>query len=221
MPFSANAQTAQYVEPHGENIINVLAYAFTFWDTSVRRELGGMLKKWLERFGLKDVSAGLDNVQQGVLRATYRDLETMLDLCMGSYGCKQLAAMIAQLVVSPKGSVIMIEEPEISLHPNLQALLPLLFADVIKKHEKQVIVTTHSSILTLALSDAVMGNEEYSDVENLSVEDIALYHVIRDKEGYTKVEPLELTEEGYPKSGVPSFVEVEKKLFSKLLERVG
>jgi predicted ATPase len=113
----------------------------------------------------------------------------------------------------------MVEEPEISLHAKSQMLIPLLFADLIKKHNKQILATTHSSIIMLALSDAVLGSEEFPDVPKLKVDDIAVYHVERDKDGFTKVEPIKLTKEGYPVE-IPSFVEVEAKLYEKILSRL-
>jgi len=57
---------------------------------------------------------------------------------------------------------------------------------VIKKHDKQVIITMHSNILILALSDAVMRSEEYPDVPRLNDDDIALYHVPEGRMGAPK-----------------------------------
>jgi len=77
------------------------------------------------------------------------------------------------------------------------------------------VVTTHSSIIPLALSDAVCGSEDYPEVPKLSPDDIALYHVVRDEEGFTKTHRIKLTEEGYPEGGIPSFFRVEAKLYDR------
>ena len=218
VPLDAEVKIASDVSPFGRGILQALAHAFIYYDPKVRHELSSMLASWAERFGVRDLTAGVD--KDGRVRATFEDLKARIDLAMGSHGQRQLLTLLTQLIVAPPHSLVMIEEPEISLHPKAQALLPLLFADVIRKHEKQVIVTTHSSILVLALSDAVMGSDEYPSVPKLSVDDIAVYHVIRDEEGYTRVEPLELTKEGFVKGGIPSFVDVEAKLYGKILSRL-
>ena len=202
------AATTQNVGYRGEDTLKGLAYAYLNADPDVKRELSSLVSSWAEKFGIHDLNAGLLEEE---LRAMYKDIAT-LDLALGSYGHRQLIAFLTQLIVAPRGSIIMIEEPEISLHPENQVLLPLLFADIIKRHDKQVIVTTHSSVLTLAVSDAV---SEYG----LKAEDVAIYHVTRDKNNFTKVEEVELTEEGYPRH-IPSFARVEAELVDKMSERL-
>ena len=39
-------------------------------------------------------------------------------------------------------------------------------------------------------------------------------------DGSTKVERIELSEEGLPVGGVPSFMEVERRLFMRLISRL-
>ena len=191
----------------GEDTLKGLAYAYLNANPDVKNELSSLVSDWAEKFGIHDLNAGLLEEE---LRAMYKDIVT-LDLALGSYGHRQLVTFLTQLIVAPKGSIIMIEEPEISLHPENQMLLPLLFADIIKRHDKQVIVTTHSSVLTLAVSDAIS--------DGLKVEDVAIYHVTRDENNLTKVEEVELTKEGYPKH-IPSFARVEAELFDKMSERL-
>jgi len=214
----ASEGVKQDVGSQGRCTVEAATYIYATRDMSVRAELQAMASFWFDKFGLKDFGAGVEGDR---FKAGYKDLiGCNLPLAFGSYGHRQLATLIVQLTVSPRQSVIMVEEPEISLHPEAQALLPLLFADVIKKHGKQIIATTHSSILILALSDAVMGAEGYENVPRLNVEDIAVYEVRRGKDGATVIEPIELTKEGYPKGGIPSFVRVEKKLYERMLSRL-
>ncbi len=49
------------------------------------------------------------------------------------HGSRQVLAMITQLFLSKPGSIIMIEEPELSLHPDVQLLLPEVFADAVRE----------------------------------------------------------------------------------------
>ncbi|MCD6340903.1 MAG: AAA family ATPase, partial [Desulfurococcales archaeon] len=218
IPLKDSAGVAERLGTRGEGVLRALARALLYYDPRVSEELKEMIISWAERFGITKLNAGLD--KEGKIRATFEDLNTYIDIAMGSHGQKQLLIMLIQLVIAPHNSIIAIEEPEISLHPNAQALLPLLFADVIKRHNKQILVTTHSSILALALSDAIMGSDEYPNIPRLSTDEVAVYHVVRDEKGYTKVEPLKLTKEGYIEGGIPSFVDVETKLYKRMLTRL-
>jgi len=112
--------------PHGENLLNTAAYALAHHDLSIRMKLGEGIRRWSERSGLKNFCAG---PERNVIRASFKDLDAVLDLAMGSFGSRQVATMITQLIVTPRRSVVMVEEPELCLHPEAQTLLPLLFAD--------------------------------------------------------------------------------------------
>ncbi len=208
IPLDSTARTEKFVGS-GENVLNVLAQIYAGADLSVREELGELMSKWADKFGLHKLVAGLE---KNFIRARYRDLG-QLDLALSSYGQRQLVTFLAQLIVSPKGSFIMIEEPEMSLHPEAQMELPILFGEIIKKHGKRITITTHSSIIPLALSDAIIEGL-------LKPDEVAIYHVERDEKGYSRIKRIELTEEGYPKGGIPSFAKVEAELYEKMMERL-
>ena len=208
IPLSSNARTEKFVGS-GENVLNVLAQIYSGADLSVREELEELMSKWADKFGLHKLVAGLE---ENVIRARYRDLGR-LDLALSSYGQRQLVTFLAQLIASPKGSFIMIEEPEMSLHPEAQMELPVLFGEIIKKHGKRIVITTHSSIIPLALSDAIIEGL-------LKPDEVAIYHVERNEKGYSGIKRIELTEEGYPKGGIPSFAKVEAELYEKMMQRL-
>jgi len=98
----------------------------------------------------------------------------------------------------------MIEEPEISLHPEHQVLLHELFSEVISQG-KQIICSTHSPFFVLALSKIVKK-------KLLPLNKIAVYHVKKEKNG-TYIETLKLNKHGFIVSGISSFMKVEEDLF--------
>lgn len=116
----------------------------------------------------------------------------------------------------------MIEEPEMSMHPGYQTRLSFLFAHALKKGH-QMIVTTHSSYLVLALGIAIQGEkltpEKYGVPEEreikLEQKDVLVYQIERDKEG-VKLERLEFGEDNFIKTGIPTFVDVERELFERI-----
>jgi len=52
----------------------------------------------------------------------------------------------------------------------------------------------------------------------LSVDDVIVYHVMRNKKGYTEVEKLEIDENGL-KEGIPSFINVEREILERFIDK--
>ncbi|MBI4236184.1 MAG: AAA family ATPase [Chloroflexi bacterium] len=141
-------------------------------------------------------------------------LKTHLDLALASSGQRQAFAVLVQVAGAPQGGRILIEEPEISLHPKAQVEMTRFLAEhaAHAAKGKQIIATTHSPFMLLAL--------QYPVEEGLIKPDqIAVYEVERDKKtGATKAQPLPMTKDGYLKNWVPSFSRVEKKLLRDWLK---
>lgn len=196
-----------WVGIRGENLVPILSLA-------LRREYKERMErivKWAKEFGLVDVSgawAGDNKLDSG-----YADphLNVILNSALAGYGSRQVLCIITQLFWSEPGSIIMIEEPEISLHPNAQAKLPGLFAEAIQDG-RQIIITTHSEFILLALSRPIRSGQ-------MKPSDIAIYHVDKGPEG-TTAKLLEVTHNGYVKGWVPTFAEIERELFKEWLETV-
>lgn len=169
------------------------------------------INKWASKFGLSKFSAGWKGGE--ILGSDYVDdkLNAVLDLAMASHGSKQILSVITQLFWSDPGSIIMIEEPEISLHPDSQAHLAELFAESILDG-KQILITTHSEFLPLTLSIPIQKGL-------LKTDDIAIYHVNKGQKG-TSIKRLELTSKGYVKGWIPSFAELEGRLLKEWMETV-
>jgi predicted ATPase len=88
-----------------------------------------------------------------------------------------------------RNSTLLIEQPEIHIHPRLQAELGSLLADCIKPpFENQFIIETHSEHLMLRLQKLIRKGE-------LKPEDISVIYVDRGAEG-SKCLHLRLDEEG-------------------------
>ena len=104
------------------------------------------------------------------------------------FGISQLLPFIVQSLV-PEKQIISIEQPEVHVHPKLQADLGELLAAAIKEpHQKRFIVETHSEHLILRLQHLVYKGE-------VKPEDVSVIYVSRGPEG-AKAERLRLDEEG-------------------------
>ncbi|MHC1610154.1 MAG: AAA family ATPase [Candidatus Methanospirareceae archaeon] len=85
---------------------------------------------------------------QGVIFMEDLSLKTATRGSLTSYGYSKVAQLIAPLVLSPEGSTLCIEDPEIHLHPGAQAVLMDLIIKSMKRGDRQAIITTHSEAST-------------------------------------------------------------------------
>jgi len=192
---------------YGEHLLLVLAKIF---GQRLHRTIENKITKWGRRFGVDDLNAGYLGDNSAGSDYLDNELEAVLNLALASSGSKQILTVITQLFWAPEGSLLMIEEPEISLHPQAQIDVLEMFAEAIKEENKQIIATTHSTFLLQALGYAVQK-------EWLSPEEIAVYHIEKGETG-THASLLPLDEKGYIKDWVPSFTEVERHLLLEWAE---
>jgi predicted ATPase len=196
-PMSEIVESAPRLGTHGEELIEILSLIFRRPEFEKK---AGKVVEWASKFGMNEIKAGWWG--RKYLSSDYIDPEfqTRLNLTLASQGSRQILTVITQLFWSNPGSVIMIEEPEMSLHIESQLELPKMFAEA-SKEDKQVIVTTHSEHLILALKPLIASGE-------LKPEDVAIWHFEKTAEG-TKAERLKLTDKGIVDGWIPSYVKAE------------
>ena len=212
----------RYVGARGEHLLKVLTYLQV--EETERWAPYALLAK---EFGIEHLWAGW-HPMKGAVFGKYEDPLTRtqdLKLPMLGFGSRQILTVIAQLAVSKPGDIILVEEPEMSLHPAYQAKLPVLFGLAVLEG-KQVITTTHSSYFPLALPCVLRGEGYVLEGETpagyrryrikLEPEDVAIYEITRGPDGSAQARRLELDERGL-KEGIPSFLEVEKELLSRYM----
>lgn len=104
------------------------------------------------------------------------------------FGISQLLPFVVQSLVS-KGQIISIEQPEVHVHPRLQADLGDLLVEAIKpKRGNQFIIETHSEHLVLRLQRRIYEKK-------IKPEDVSVIYVSRGPEG-AEARRLHLDEEG-------------------------
>ena len=100
------------------------------------------------------------------------------------FGVSQILPVIALCYYAPKGSTLILEQPEIHLHPAVQSGLVDVIIDAIHKRGIQIILESHSEHLLRRLQRRMAE-------EKLSPQDAALYFCSSER-GESRITPLEL-----------------------------
>ncbi|MFT3790483.1 MAG: DUF3696 domain-containing protein [Rudaea sp.] len=100
------------------------------------------------------------------------------------FGVSQILPVITLCYYAPEGSTIILEQPEIHLHPRVQAGLADVFVEVAKQRNIQIILESHSEHLLRRLQVRIAE-------EQISKDDTALYFCSTEK-GESELLELEL-----------------------------
>jgi len=103
------------------------------------------------------------------------------------FGVSQVLPILVLCYYAPKGATLIFEQPEIHLHPSVQAGLADIFIDVIKTRNIQIIIESHSEHLLRRLQRR-MAEEK----DGFTNEDAALYFCKMDDQGDSELVPLEI-----------------------------
>jgi hypothetical protein len=122
------------------------------------------------------------------LRDKRRDKEVLIGLSDVGFGISQILPLVVQSLAGTD-QIITIEQPEVHIHPRLQADLGDLLIEATKKpRSNQFIIETHSEHLVLRLQRRVRE-------QKLAASDISVLFVSRGPNGAT-VKQLRLDDEG-------------------------
>lgn len=109
-----------------------------------------MIAYWLKELGLikefriEELKKGSNLFQAVVKKDAYSSEALLTDV---GFGVSQILPAIVLLYYVPKGSTIIMEQPEIHLHPSVQSGLADIILTVSKSRNIQVIVESHSEHL--------------------------------------------------------------------------
>lgn len=151
--------------------------------------LKAKVNNWLQNFNL---SVNVEEFKEVVHHLKVKQNELSLDITDVGFGISQVLPVIIQGFLSGNGSTTIIEQPEIHLHPKMQAELADLFIDIIKNSkDKKLIIETHSEYLLKRLRRRIAeGVIEPKDVS------ICLFNPQSKSSGAT-ITNLKIEEKGY------------------------
>jgi hypothetical protein len=124
------------------------------------------IAEWLKEcemihsFSLKSLA---ENRKDYELRVRKSQSSTEVLITDVGFGVSQLLPVLVLCYYVPEGSIILLEQPEIYLHPSVQANLADVFIDVVKERRVQIILESHSEHLLRRLQRRIAEKSLASD----------------------------------------------------------
>lgn len=161
----------------GERVVEALLASrdqgvlYSFGKGKKRKALDEVVAMWLKDLGLIDsfevrpIVPGGKLFQVWVRRQPGAQEVLLTDV---GFGVSQILPVIALCYYAPEGSTLLLEQPEIHLHPGVQAGLADVLIEAVKARNVQIIVESHSEHLLRRLQRRIAE-------EKLAPADTALY----------------------------------------------
>lgn len=105
-------------------------------------------------------------------------------------GIGQVLPIVTRCFKPVAGSLVVVEQPELHLHPAAHAAIARLFAETAIANNQSYVVETHSHNFLLGIQDAVVDNNM-----PFSSSDVAIYFVDEDETG-SHLQPITIDEKG-------------------------
>ena len=103
------------------------------------------VNNWFKKFGIQ---VNVQEFKEVIHHLKVKQNELDLDITDVGFGISQVLPVILQGFLSTDNSTTIIEQPEIHLHPKIQADLADLFIDIVKNSTgKKLIIETHSEYI--------------------------------------------------------------------------
>ena len=185
-------------------------------------QINSRVNTWLKKFGLKVTVKEFKDIIHNI-KIHQNDLD--LDITDVGFGISQVLPILVQGFMSNNRSLTLIEQPEIHLHPKMQADLADLFIDIVKlamdkkgKIKKSLLIETHSEYLLKRLRRRISEGK-------LSSKDIAIYFIEprdRDNKDSALIKKIEISKDGsfeWPKDFYITEFEDDMTYFQNLAKK--
>lgn len=200
------------VGSRGENTLNVLTYIA---NKKEFKEVNRRISEWVGRFGYPELASYVKSVEEKP-HASSDALDDIMDVpinvAAAGFGFQQMLPIITQCFYLQRGGTLLVDEPEIHLHPANQMRMVDLLMDAVA-FGNQVIITTHSEHMFLRLQHRVAEGA-------ISPDDIAIHYVEKTRKG-TTASRVAMGRDGSIPGWLPSFVEVTNEESRRVFEERG
>lgn len=200
--YSVIGELAKDVGIRGEFAHLVLKTSF---EDKSYKDLFEKLQYWLESF----------EMAKTIKIKSYKEITEFISIMFKEYfsginvnitdmgiGTSQVFPIILEGFLIEPNSVLLIEQPEIHLHPKAQSILGDLFIDIAQER-KTLIVETHSEHLIQRIQRRIAEGK-------ISPNDVVFYYVTMTDDG-SQIEVLNIDEDGYIKNIPDGFFDEDYK----------
>ncbi|AKB54214.1 hypothetical protein A9239_03385 [Methanosarcina sp. A14] len=174
------------------------------------KEMRFLVKKWFKEFNISS-EFKLEELRKGSRRyeILLKDYHTgtWVTIADVGFGVSQLLPIIVECF-NPDSSTLLIEQPEIHLHPKGQASMGDLLVDSVNNLKKSIIVETHSDLIISRVCTHVVKGD-------ISPDDVAIYYFDPSTDG-TKILRIDINEDGQMVNFPEGFFE---ERFNEVVER--
>ncbi|MBM3215136.1 DUF3696 domain-containing protein [Candidatus Poribacteria bacterium] len=159
----------------------------------LRRPIQEIVPRWMKRMGLVH-SFSLEPIalNREYYEVRIRKSEGTADVLITDvgFGVSQILPVLVLCYYVPEGSTVILEQPEIHLHPSVQAGLADVLIDVVQLRKIQIIVESHSDHLVRRIQRRIAEGA-------LDPQDAALYFCEMGEDGASQAERLRVDLTGY------------------------
>ena len=167
------------------------------------------------------------NAETGNIYYKPKNINTEFQMYLSSAVITELTPLYLFLKYGIINGDLLMEEPEISLHPYLQQQLTRVFIKLVNNHV-DILITTHSDTIVQHINNMIKlnSNDEerkkylmnkygYDKDDLISEDKVRMYQFDIEEDGFTKVTKLESSEYGFE---VPTFNKVLKKISDEIYD---
>ncbi|MBH2866664.1 AAA family ATPase [Serratia marcescens] len=154
-----------------------------------RPDIQKSINELLLRF---NISVEVEKVNDIIHKICVLQESVKLELTDVGFGISQVLPILVQAYLSPVRSITIIEQPEIHLHPKMQAWLTDALIHIAMNNEKIFIIETHSDALVRRLRLRIVDEES-----GLNENHVAIYYLERNRvSNRTDVNEVKISPDG-------------------------
>lgn len=168
------------------------------------------VKEWLVYLG---VASDIDSDDRGKIGHTLQisnDIKLKQDLTHVGVGVSQVLPILVMALLAEKGDVIILEQPELHLHPKVQTRLADFFV-AMNALGKQCLIETHSEYLINRLRYLVAKSES-----SKVAKDTMIYFVEKEA-GHSKYRPVTINKYGVIEDWPEGFFDESERIAAEIL----
>ncbi len=165
------------------------------------RYLGYKVSDYMEMVADRQIHARAQiGTSSFTLDSVPRNRETPVSIVNEGFGVNQVAYMLT-VALYDKAKIVLIEEPEIHLHPSMVRNLVHAFVDIVSNNDRRFVISTHSETFVVALLAQIAARK-------IGVDDVS-FLLAEKEDGKSRFTKQEAKSNGQIRGGLESFIASE------------